>query len=94
MFLHRGLLGDCTTGCGTDGALHSTNLDICIICNCNVQEDDGGDREERRRYEQEAEQERRERLLKLADSTGPSKEDLARWRDEYRENVVEKKVSV
>ena len=65
---------------------------ICIIC--NVQEDDGGDREERRRYEQEAEQERRERLLKLADSTGPSKEDLARWRDEYRENVVEKKVTV
>ena len=61
---------------------------------CNVQEDDGGDREERKRYEQEAEQERRERLLKLADSTGPSKEDLARWRDEYRENVVEKKVTV
>ena len=22
----RGLLRDCTTGCGTDGALHSTNL--------------------------------------------------------------------
>ena len=75
---------------------NSWHLDIChsICIICNVQEDDGGDREERRRYEQEAEQERRERLLKLADSTGPSKEDLARWRDEYRENVVEKKVSV
>ena len=73
----------------TDGSAYSTNLHY-LQC----QEDDGGDREERRRYEQEAEQERRERLLKLADSTGPSKEDLARWRDEYRENVVEKKVTV
>ena len=25
---HRGLLRDCTTGCGTDGALHSTNFDL------------------------------------------------------------------
>ena len=24
-----GLLRDCTTGCGTDGALHSTNINIC-----------------------------------------------------------------
>ena len=31
--------------------------------------------------------------MALANSTGPSKEDLARWRHEYRENVVEKKVA-
>ena len=24
----RGLLRDCTTGCGTDGALHSTKYDV------------------------------------------------------------------
>jgi len=52
----------------------------------------GRDRLERRRYEQEAEQERKERLLALSNSTGPSKEDLTRWRQEYRENVVEKKM--
>ena len=52
----------------------------------------GRDRDERRRYQEDAEKERRERLVALANSTGPSKEDLARWRHEYRENVVEKKV--
>ena len=29
--------------------------------------------------------------MALADSIGPSKEDVSRWREEYRENVVEKK---
>ena len=38
--------------------------------------------------------ERQERLIALASHTGPSKEDLARWRDEYRENVIEKKVKI
>ena len=27
----RGLLRDCTTGCGTDGALHSTNLELGVL---------------------------------------------------------------
>merc|ERR1712058_134114 len=36
--------------------------------------------------------ERKERLMALSNSTGPSKEDLTRWRQEYRENVVEKKM--
>ena len=48
-------------------------------------EDIGRDRKERRRYEKEAEEERKERLLALANSTGPSKEDLVRWREEYRQ---------
>jgi len=52
----------------------------------------GRDRIERRRYEKEAEEERKERLMALSNSTGPSKEDLTRWRQEYRENVVEKKM--
>merc|ERR1719400_2771214 len=29
--------------------------------------------------------------MALADSIGPSKEDVTRWREEYRDNVVEKK---
>ena len=30
-------------------------------------------------------------MIALANQTGPSKEDLSRWREEYRENVYEKK---
>jgi len=51
----------------------------------------GRDRQERRKYEKDADRERQQRLLALADSIGPSKEDVSRWRDEYRENVVDKK---
>ena len=51
----------------------------------------GRDRHERRKYEKEADRERQERLMALADSIGPSKEDVTRWREEYRDNVVEKK---
>ena len=51
----------------------------------------GRDRQERRKYEKEADRERQQRLLALADSIGPSKEDVTRWREEYRENVGEKK---
>jgi len=55
--------------------------------------DSGGDRDrqERKKFERQAEEERKERLLALANSTGPSKDDMDRWRSEYRENVVEKK---
>ena len=55
------------------------------------EKDDDRDRQERRKFEKKAEEERKERLLALANSTGPSKEDMDRWRAEYRENVVEKK---
>ena len=51
----------------------------------------GRDRRERRKYQSDAERERQQRLVALSESTGPSKEDLGRWREEYRENVVEKK---
>ena len=51
----------------------------------------GRDRQERRKYEKEADRERQQRLMALADSIGPSKEELSRWREEHRENVVEKK---
>ena len=54
-------------------------------------EGDDRDRQERKKFERNAEEERKERLLALANSTGPSKEDMDRWRAEYRENVVEKK---
>ena len=30
----RGLLRDCTTGCGTDGALHSTNCYVSAVRGC------------------------------------------------------------
>ena len=54
-------------------------------------DDDDRDRQERKKFERHAEEERKERLLALANSTGPSKEDMDRWRAEYRENVVERR---
>ena len=51
----------------------------------------GRDTRERKKYQREAERDRQQRLMALSESSAPSKEDLGRWRQDYRENVVEKR---